>query len=61
MGQTNKTWLASHPLSPLVSGLYTLPPLVRYIPGVTLILMEFQISLYFLEMLQFSNYVPEIK
>jgi hypothetical protein len=28
---------------------------------VTLILVEFQISLYFLEMLQFGTYVPEIK
>jgi hypothetical protein len=33
------------PLGPLVSGLYTLPPHVRYTPGVTLILVEFQISL----------------
>jgi hypothetical protein len=52
---------AGHPLGPLVSGLCTLPPHVRYTPGVTLILMEFQISLYFLEMLQFGTYVPEIK
>jgi hypothetical protein len=29
----------------LVSGLCTLPPHVRYTPGVTLILVEFQISL----------------
>jgi hypothetical protein len=36
---------AGHPLGPLVSGLCTLPPHVRYIPGVTLILMEFQIFL----------------
>jgi hypothetical protein len=53
--------LAGHPLVPLVNGLYTLPPCVRYIPGVTLILVEFQISLLFLEMLQFGTYVPEIK
>jgi hypothetical protein len=33
------------PLGPLVSGLCTLPPHVRYTPGVTLILMKFQISL----------------
>jgi hypothetical protein len=52
---------ASHPLGPLVSGLYTLPPHVRYTPGLTLILVEFQISLQFLEMLQFGTYVPEIK
>jgi hypothetical protein len=38
-------WLAGHPLGPLVSGLCTLPPHIRYIPGVTLILVEFQISL----------------
>jgi hypothetical protein len=30
-----------------------------YIPRVTLILVEFQISLWFLEMLQFSTYVPK--
>jgi hypothetical protein len=30
-----------HPLGPLVSGLCTLPPHVRYIPRVTLILVEF--------------------
>jgi hypothetical protein len=30
-----------HALSPLLSGLCTLPPHVRYIPGVTLILVEF--------------------
>jgi hypothetical protein len=53
--------LAAHPLSPLVRGLCTLPPCVRYTPGVTLILVEFQISLYFLEMLQFGTCVPEIK
>jgi hypothetical protein len=29
------------PLGPLVSGLYTLPPHVRYAPGVPLILVEF--------------------
>jgi hypothetical protein len=34
-----------HPLGPLVSSLCTLPHCVRYIPGVTLILVEFQISL----------------
>jgi hypothetical protein len=56
-----KVGLAGHPLVPLVNGLYTLPPCVRYIPGVTLILVEFQISLLFLEMLQFGTYVPEIK
>jgi hypothetical protein len=33
------------PLGPLVSGLCTLPPRVRYTPGVTLFLVEFQISL----------------
>jgi hypothetical protein len=33
------------PLGPLVIGLCTLPPHVRYTPGVTLILVEFQISL----------------
>jgi hypothetical protein len=32
---------AGHPLGPLVSGLCTLPPRVRYTPGVTLILVEF--------------------
>jgi hypothetical protein len=52
---------ASHPLGPLVNGLWTLPPCVRYNPEVTLILVEFQISLSFLEMLQFGNYVSEIK
>jgi hypothetical protein len=54
-------WPAGHPLGPLVSGLCTLPFCVRYTPGVTLILVEFQISLYFFEMLQFDTYVPEIK
>jgi hypothetical protein len=34
-----------HPLGPLVSGLCTLPPHVRCIPVVTLILVEFQFSL----------------
>jgi hypothetical protein len=34
-----------HPLEPLVSGLCTLPPHIRFIPEVTLILVEFQISL----------------
>jgi hypothetical protein len=34
-------WPASHPLGPLVSSLYTLPPRVRYSPRVTLILVEF--------------------
>jgi hypothetical protein len=38
-------WPVGHRLGPLVSGLCTLPPHVRYIPGVTLILVEFQISL----------------
>jgi hypothetical protein len=33
------------PLGSLVSGLCTLPPHVRYTPRVTLILVEFQISL----------------
>jgi hypothetical protein len=33
---------------------------VRYIPRMTLILMEF-LSLRFLEILQFSTHVPEIK
>jgi hypothetical protein len=54
-------WLAGHLLGPLVSGLCTLPPHVRYTPGVTLILVEFQISFQFLEMLQFGTYVLEIK
>jgi hypothetical protein len=36
---------AGHLLGPLVSGLCTLPPRVRYILTVTLILVEFQISL----------------
>jgi hypothetical protein len=34
-------WPTGHPLDPLVSGLRTLPPRVRYIPEVTLILVEF--------------------
>jgi hypothetical protein len=38
-------WLASHPLGLLVSGLCTLSPHVMYISRVTLILVEFQISL----------------
>jgi hypothetical protein len=38
-------WLAGHPLGPLVSGLCTLPPRVMYTLGVTLISVEFQISL----------------
>jgi hypothetical protein len=54
-------WPASHPLGPLASSLCTLPAHVRCIPMVTLILVEFQISLYFLEMLQFGTFVPEIK
>jgi hypothetical protein len=38
--------LAGWPLpGPLVSGLCTLPPRVRYITGVTLIFLEFQISM----------------
>jgi hypothetical protein len=49
------------PWALLVSGLCTLPPHVRYTPGVTLILVEFQISFQFLEMLQFGTYVLEIK
>jgi hypothetical protein len=36
---------AGHLLGPLVSGLCTLPPQVRYIPEVTFILVEFKISL----------------
>jgi hypothetical protein len=40
-----KVGLASHLLGPLVIRLCTLPPHVRYTPGVTLILVEFQISL----------------
>jgi hypothetical protein len=35
----------SQPLGPLVSGICTLPPHVRCIPGVTLTLVEFQFSL----------------
>jgi hypothetical protein len=54
-------WLAGHLLGPQVSGLCTLPPHVRYTPGVTLISVEFQISLSFLEMLQFGTYIPDIK
>jgi hypothetical protein len=50
-----------HPLGPLANGLCTLPPHVRYTPRVTLILVEFQISLQFLEMLQFGTYVLEIE
>jgi hypothetical protein len=34
-------WPVGHPLGPLVSGLCTLPPHVRYSSGVTLILVEF--------------------
>jgi hypothetical protein len=34
-----------HPLGPLVSGIGTLPPCVRYTPRMTLIFVEFQISL----------------
>jgi hypothetical protein len=54
-------WPAGHPLGPLVSGICTLPPRVRYTPRVTLILVEFQISLEFFKMLKFGTYVPEIK
>jgi hypothetical protein len=54
-------WPADHPLGPLVSDLCTLPPHARYTPGVILILVEFQISFQFLEMLQFGTYVPKIK
>jgi hypothetical protein len=38
-------WSAVHPLGPHVSGLCTLPPRVSCIPRVTLILVEFHISL----------------
>jgi hypothetical protein len=38
-------WPVGHPLGPDVSGLCTWPPRVRCIPGVTLILVEFLISL----------------
>jgi hypothetical protein len=41
----NRVWPASHPLGPLLCGLCILPPHVRYTPKVTLILVEFQISL----------------
>jgi hypothetical protein len=54
-------WPTGHPLVPLVSGFCTLPPPVKCIPVVTLILVEFQFSLVFLEMLQFGTYVFEIK
>jgi hypothetical protein len=48
VGPTSQgVWAAGHPLGPLVSGLCTLPPHVRYTHMVTLILMEFQILLYF--------------
>jgi hypothetical protein len=40
-----KSWPAARPLGSLVSGLYTLSPRVTYISGVTLILLEFQITL----------------
>jgi hypothetical protein len=47
-----KTWTVvqgvgppGHPLGPLVSDPCTLPPRVRYTPGVKLILVEFEISL----------------
>jgi hypothetical protein len=33
-------WSSGHPLGPLVSGLCTLPPHVKYIPEVTLIFVE---------------------
>jgi hypothetical protein len=36
-----RVWPASHLLGPLVSGLCTLPPRVRYTTRVTLILVEF--------------------
>jgi hypothetical protein len=52
---------AGHPLGPHISGLCTWPPRVRCIIGVTLILVEFHISLYFFEMLQFGTCVREIK
>jgi hypothetical protein len=38
-------WPTGHPLCPLVTGLCTLPPHVKYTLGMTLILLEFQISL----------------
>jgi hypothetical protein len=38
---SQRVWLTGYPLGPLVSGLSTLPPHVRYTPGVTLILVEF--------------------
>jgi hypothetical protein len=56
-----EVWLAGHPLGAHVSGLCRWPPHVWYIPEVTLIWVEFLISLQFLEMLQFGTYVPEIK
>jgi hypothetical protein len=54
-------WPAGQPLGPLVSDLCTLRPRISYTPGVTVILVEFKISLKFFEMLQFGTYVPEIK
>jgi hypothetical protein len=38
-------WPASYPLGPHIGGLCTWPPRVRCIPRVTLILVEFHISL----------------
>jgi hypothetical protein len=38
-------WPIGHPQGPHVSGLCTQPPRGRCIPGVTLILEEFQIAL----------------
>jgi hypothetical protein len=40
---------AGHPLGPLGSDLCTLPPRVRYIPGVTLILVNSKFSCNFLK------------
>jgi hypothetical protein len=40
-----KALIGLSPLGPLVSNLCTLPPWVKYTPGVTLILVEFQASL----------------
>jgi hypothetical protein len=42
---SSKLEQAGQPLGPLVSVLCTLSPCVTYIPGVTLILVEFHISL----------------
>jgi hypothetical protein len=42
---SQRVWPAGHPLGPHISGLCTQPPHVKCIPGVTLILIEFHISL----------------